>query len=361
MSITRSGRFIGKSNSRRYSPLIRKGNRLAVLMPSWGIRRLRERTRSSTEIAAGYLDWLKTLHKESHGNADLVAHFYRRAFDLLRPLGRFGLIATNTIGQGDTRATGLRWICTHGGTIYFARKRLKWPGQAAVVVSVVHVCRGAVRGPYMLDSHEAANHYGLPLFHASGHDDPSAINANMTKSYQGPIPLGMGFTFDDTDNKGITSSLSEMQRLIQCDPRNAECIFPYIAGEEINDSPTHTNYRFVINFGDLDEHEVRQRWPQLMRIVEDRVRPSRILDKRESYRRLWWQFAEKRGELTKTLGGMTRVLVHAYVSQHLAFTFVPAKFVVAGPQNLFIFDKYDAFCLLQSRVHEVWARSLRRH
>src|SRR5439155_12349098 len=61
----------------------------------------------------GYLDWLKTLHDESHGNADLVAHFFRRAFNLIRHQGAFGLIATNTIGQGDTRSTGLRWICTH--------------------------------------------------------------------------------------------------------------------------------------------------------------------------------------------------------------------------------------------------------
>ena len=34
--------------------------------------------------------------------------------------GTFGLIATNTIGQGDTRSTGLRWIRNHGGTIYAA-------------------------------------------------------------------------------------------------------------------------------------------------------------------------------------------------------------------------------------------------
>ncbi len=39
----------------------------------------------------GYLDWLKTLHEESHGNADLVAHFFHRAFNLLRPKGCFGL------------------------------------------------------------------------------------------------------------------------------------------------------------------------------------------------------------------------------------------------------------------------------
>ena len=56
-------------------------------MRSWAIRRSRGRTRSQPGIAAGYLDWLKTIHEESHGNADLVAHFFRRAFDLLRRQG----------------------------------------------------------------------------------------------------------------------------------------------------------------------------------------------------------------------------------------------------------------------------------
>jgi hypothetical protein len=92
---------------------------------------------------AGFLDWLKQLHPESHGNADLVAHFFRRCFDLLRPDGAMGLIATNTIAQGDTRSTGLRWICLHGGTIVAARRRYRWPGVAAVVVSIVHVARAS--------------------------------------------------------------------------------------------------------------------------------------------------------------------------------------------------------------------------
>ena len=54
-----------------------------------------------------FLAWLQCLHEGAHGNADLVAHFFRRSFDLLRSDGVFGLIATNTIGQGDTRASGL--------------------------------------------------------------------------------------------------------------------------------------------------------------------------------------------------------------------------------------------------------------
>ena len=60
----------------------------------------------------------------------------------------------------------------------------------------------------------------------------------------------MGFTFDDTDKKGVASSLAEMQRLIEADPRNREVIFPYIGGEEVNTSPTHAHHRYVINFRD---------------------------------------------------------------------------------------------------------------
>jgi len=73
----------------------------------------------------GYLDWLKVVNPESHGNADLVAHFFRRAFTLIRNGGTFGLIATNTIAQGDTRSTGLRFICNNGGMIYNATRRYK--------------------------------------------------------------------------------------------------------------------------------------------------------------------------------------------------------------------------------------------
>jgi hypothetical protein len=89
--------------------------------------------------AEGYPDWLKDTYAESHGNSDLVAFFFRRSFELLREHGTMGLISTNTIAQGDTRSTGLRFICNNGGLIYNATRRYKWPGLAAVVVSLVHI------------------------------------------------------------------------------------------------------------------------------------------------------------------------------------------------------------------------------
>ena len=174
---------------------------------------------------------------------------------------------------GRHRSTGLRWICTHSGTIFEATRRKKWPGQAAVIVSVVHVAKGPTAEPYRLDDRDVP-FITAYLFHAGGHDDPEKIRANEGKSFQGAVVVGMGFTFDDTDTKGVASPIAEMHRLIANDPRNAERIFPYIGGEEVNDSPTHAHHRYVINFGEMTEEEARQ-WPDLMRIVEEKVKPER--------------------------------------------------------------------------------------
>ncbi len=69
--------------------------------------------------------------------------------------------------------------------------------------------------------------------------NPSKLSANEGKSFLGSKMYGQGFTFDDTDTRGAANRLALMDELISKDPRNAERIFPYIGGEEVNDSPTH--------------------------------------------------------------------------------------------------------------------------
>ena len=309
---------------------------------------------------AGYPSWLKELHVESHGNADLVAHFYRRAFDLLRGGGAFGLIATNTIAQGDTRSSGLRWICERGGEIYRATKRVKWPGDAAVVVSVVHIEKGKSSGRRTLDG-APVDRVTAFLFHRGGHADPVRLAANAGKSFQGSIVLGMGFTFDDTDRKGVASPLAEMRRLIDQDPRNREVIFPYVGGEEVNTSPTHAHHRYVINFGERSEAECRRRWPDLMAIVEERVKPERAKLSRNAIGRkrakFWWHYGSTAKELYGgAIAGLDQVIAVSRVGQRVAFALLPSRIVYADSIIIFPFQTYAAFCSLQSRPHEIWAR-----
>ena len=338
----------------------------------------------------GYPLWLKQLHRQSHGNADLVAHFFRRAFSLLRLGGTFGLIATNTIGQGDTRSSGLRWICQHGGEIYLARTRFKWPGTAAVVVSIVQVLKGRFHGRKWLDG-KPVDQITAFLFHAGGNDDPAKLEANANQSFQGSIVLGMGFTFDDTDTKGVATSLGEMQRLTRESPRNADLIFPYIGGQEVNTDPTHEHHRYVINFlvcplrrSDLGktwcEADVKQRnewrssaivptdypgpvaadWPDLLAIVENRVRPERVRLTRNPIGRkrakFWWQYGSLAKQLYAAIAGQDRVLAVSRVGQQCAMTFLPSQMVFADSLIIFPLDTHSAFCALQSRPHEIWAR-----
>ena len=334
----------------------------------------------------GYLDWLKELHEKSHGNADLVAHFFRRAFSLLQPKGCLGLIATNTIGQGDTRSTGLRWICTHNGTIYRARKQLKWPGEAAVTVSVVHITRSVLSPPYLLDGHEVPVITAY-LFHAGGHESPAALRANAEKSFIGSYVLGMGFTFDDTDSKGIATPIADMEKLIEKAPRNRECISPYLGGEEINDSPTQQHHRYVINFRDWPlmradvgrdwrdaSDEERKQWlrtgivpgdypnpvaadfPDLLAIVEEKVKPDRMSDNRENYARFWWQFAERRPGLQRLLASAIRVLACSQTSKNLGLVYSGPEKVFSHKVVVFALPLDWQFSVMQSRIHEVWAK-----
>lgn len=307
-----------------------------------------------------YPEWLKTLHTDSLGNSDLVAHFFRRAFYLLRQGGCSGLIATNTIRQDDTRSTGLRWICNHGGTIYRARKRRQWPGEAAVVVSVVNVAKGGLSGPYTLDGRAVAKITAY-LFHQGGHDDPKTLSENGSKSFEGFKIYGSGFTFDDTERNGVASSLSEMRRLLEKDPRNQERIFPYLGGEEVNNSPTHAHHRYVINFEDFPlrrgESQVpAEDWPDLLRIVEERVKPERDVQNREALRLRWWQYGERRPGLQRALHGAVETFVLCRHSPHLALAKISSHVIGADSLDYITLNSNSAFSILQSRAHELWAR-----
>ncbi|NKM28639.1 N-6 DNA methylase [Rhizobium laguerreae] len=333
-----------------------------------------------------YLEWLQALHVSAHGNADLVAHFFRRAFNLLRKGGLFGLIATNTIGQGDTRATGLEKILAEGGVVARAVKRLTWPGEATVVVSVVHVAKGAVHSP-VLDGRTVLR---VSAFLAEGDRDgaPQKLYPDATKAFIGSIVLGMGFTFDDfAAEKGNAENLAAMNSLISTDPRNAKLIFPYLGGEEVNNSPTHSPHRYVINFFDrplgrraeivswsrLSQREkeqcltrglvpadysgeVAEDWPDLIEIVRSRVKPDRDRQTREALRVRWWQFAEKRPGLYSAISSRSRVIGLGRISPHLAPTFLPTGIVYSENVVVFAFDTAAALACIASRPHEIWVR-----
>jgi hypothetical protein len=343
-------------------------------------------------IASGhplaYPDWLKTLHPGAHGNADLVAHFFRRAFGLLRRGGAMGLIATNTIRQGDTRDTGLRRIIADGGTIYRAISRAPWDGEAAVIVAQVFICRDDTPFPPVLDG-RPVRRISAYLVEGDLDGSPSRLHANAGKSFIGSFLLGMGFTFDIANAaKGKATPLAEMERLVAIDPKNAVVIRPFIGGEELNNSPTFAHHRYVIDFADwplqrsdsqenwadlspTDQREqlragvvthdypgpVADDWPALRAMVERLVKPERIKQRDDNGRRLWWRFLRTRPELYRTIEPLEFVLaINCGATPHVAFARRRTGAVFSHTAAVFALHTHAAFATLQSRIHETWAR-----
>jgi hypothetical protein len=308
--------------------------------------------RISGTLGDSYGKWLTMSNPGTSGNVDLVAHFYRRVFGLLRDGGVFGLIATNTIAQGDTRRGGLAWLGTHGGEIVNAHRRVKWPGSAAVIVSVVVVTRGDTGTRRFIDG-RPVDFISAFLSHRGTHDDPARLQSNQNRSFIGCDIKGQGFLFADGD-RGATP-IEVMEKLIAANPKNAMRIRPYIGGEELNSSPTQSPHRWVIHFGEMSEAEARH-WPDLMRIVEQSVKPERATKSKELADWPWWRFWRVREELDKACAGLKKVLVVAQTSKSFGFVFLSTETVFSHKVVVFPFESYAAFAGLQCTCHQIWAR-----
>lgn len=307
-----------------------------------------------------YQDWLIWSFAQGRRSADLCSYFFRRAFQLLREGGTLSFVATKSISEGVTRAVGLQWICAHGGVIYHATRRLAWPGRGAEIkVSVVHLYKGRYEGQRLLDGVSVSEiSDGLTQFSLRAR--PQKLSGNRGLAFQGSITLGMGFTFDDQSKRA--NSLKRMREILDKRPLSSERIFPYLGGHELNTDPHHRHHRYVINFESMSLAEA-ERWPELVQILREAIYPHRSTHKNPMIRAYpWWQHWNRRETLYNAIRSAPRVLLtNAQAAAHLCFSFYTGRAIFANSINVINLSDWASFALLQSRVHEVWARHLSSH
>src|SRR5262249_13735832 len=102
--------------------------------------------------------------------------------------------------------------------------------------------------------------------------------------------------------------------------------------------------------------EKAMQYPDCFRIIEQSVKPERMKNKRKVYRDKWWQFAEKRPELYRTINGLRRILVCPVFTKWLSFAWVPNGIVYMNKLYLFVLTNDSDFAVMQSHIHEWWAR-----
>ncbi|OBI92885.1 Eco57I restriction-modification methylase domain-containing protein [Mycobacterium asiaticum] len=301
-------------------------------------------------IGGNLRDWFANILRggtTKGGQVDLVAYFLLRAYVLLRPRGVLGLIATNTLAQGDTRHAGLDELTRRGFTITRAIRSKQWP------VSTVNLMYSAVWGvadaQYIGGARiadgvvcRAISTLLEPEGRVTG--TPLRLSANAGKSFLGVSIMGMGFAIDP----------STAAEWIARDEDNVEVLFPFLNGDELNNRPDSSATRWIIDFRERSEADAR-RYELPFSHVFEQVRPERLRGSDKGAREYWWRFLRSRPALRLAIGDLREVLVITVVSKNVMPMRVQTKQVFSNALAIFATDSYSVQAVMSSAAHQLWA------
>ncbi|WP_327395289.1 Eco57I restriction-modification methylase domain-containing protein [Streptomyces phaeochromogenes] len=304
----------------------------------------------TSALGGAYREYL--VHVVGHGirgNADLAAYFLLRAHQLLNSHGQTGLIATNTLAQGDTREVGLDQLVANGVKIRQSVKSAPWPSKSAALeycavwTSRAQIAEGEVR---FAD--------GVPVRDITSSLDPvsritgkaARLMDNQAIVFQGTVVLGVGFTMES----------HAARELITKDARYRKILFPYLNGQDLNSQPDGAASRWIINFHDWTEQQAMD-YPEAYEQVMRLVKPERDKSNRRVYRERWWQFAERGPARIKAAEGLDHVLVITFVSKVVMPVMVPADQVFSHALGVFATNDAAMLALFSSAPHYWWAIS----
>lgn len=293
-------------------------------------------------------DWLTyRLADGTKGHADLAAFFFLRAQSLLRQGGTLGLIATNTIAQGDTREVGLDQMVASDFTITRAIQSRTWPATSAnleyagvwgtigpVAATAKRWCDGPTDRPITTSLEPQGRVIGSPV----------RLAENADVAFIGCYVLGDGFIIE----------AAEAGEWIAVDPKISDVIFPLLNGEDLNNRVDSSGSKWVIDFNDRPEALARHYTVPFERVLRE-VKEQRQEKKRKAHRIRWWQFAERRPGLRAAIKSFDHVLAIALTSKVVMPVRVPSGQVFSHALGVFATDSYADQSVLSSSIHQLWA------
>jgi hypothetical protein len=290
-----------------------------------------------------YQEYLKYVRNGVVGSPDLCAYFFLRAFELLKANGHFGFLATKSIAETGSRVVCLDQIISKGGTIHRAYSMVRWPGNAAVVVSIVWVAKGDWQGARVLDDQV------VPGIDGALEEDVQIPRPTKLKALKGRYSQGQ-----DIMGRGFELTAEERGAILAEDARCAEVIFPLFNGQDLNTMPKLEPYRWVIYFRDWPEEKARLYGPAFRR-VKELVKPYRESLTGQIHQDCFWKFWDLRPQLVAELERRREILASAITSKYLSFRFVPTSVIMNKATKLYFFDSWRDFACLQSSLHSAWA------
>jgi hypothetical protein len=306
------------------------------------------------------------------GINDLVVYFFLRIFGLINNDKFLSLITTSSISQGDMRTGALETIILKRGTINFAVKSIKWPGEAKLNVALISIKKGKANKEQILLNGNSELFISSFLSPDEENGNPFDLKQNEKKVFTGYYFLGDGFLLTN----------EEADQLVSKDPKYKDVIFPFINGDDLNEYPDQRNSRSIINFFewplneefDLQKEEpvgppYASDYPECLQIIESLVKPERQRWKlddngneivgeyalRKPLPERWWIYGESRPGMRRAISSLSHLFTVAQTTKH--FNFVKKETANAISQTAFVFatDRFSDFVIVQANYHYDWS------
>lgn len=302
----------------------------------------------SNAIGSDMREWLVNVVADgARGNADLSAYFFCRLADISSAGSTIGLIATNTIAQGDTREVALDRLSGKGITIVRAIQSRPWPASGA---NVEYAAVWATKRPSAEGVRAVCD--GVPTARISSFLEPSGRSERLPESLA--ENLNQAFVGCNMNGTGFELTLDRAEEFIALDSRNSRVLFPTLGGVDINSNPSGSAPMWAADFYNMELTEA-QEYREVLDYVETHVRPHRMtLDKKPKLQARWWRYERDAKAMRTAISSLSSVLAIAITSKALMPLRVPAQQVFTHSVVVFATDSFAQQAVLSSTAHQVW-------
>lgn len=281
----------------------------------------------------------------SPGKVDLCVVFHRRAVDLLRNDGCYGLIATSNIAEGSAIKVGLGALIQKG-TIYFAIKDMPWPGAAAVVVAIV----GFIKGIWRAD----CNSDGQKCSRIGARLEPEASDVWVPK-----VMPDAPFSFEGVNNsKGLAFVVrSDNPWFERLQSESNSLLRPYITGDDISSSALNRIERWALDIGDRSLEEISIQWPTAFLFLKNEVQPTRTNAALKSYEGLidrWWQFWRNRSDMMERIRERESFIGYSKNTKYPVGMLAPSDWIYTNKVLLIGLERDDLYAISLSTGFRSW-------
>jgi hypothetical protein len=184
-----------------------------------------------------------------------------------------------------------------------------------------------------------------PLLKPGRPIEPEKLTSGPFVAFLGAKPQAAGFVLSPDEADHLRSFLGERRYIVG-----------YLRGEMVNELPETAYPEHIIDVNGLELNEL-ENLPHLYDVLRQRVWPQRK-SKSGGLKERWWRYGFYPKLLVSIRAKQADFIITARTSNTFGFAICRPDGIVNDKVICFGSNRFSSLALLQSRIHEIWARLL---